>query len=421
MLTPLMSPLTGDTVWQGKHASGLTVAVWPIPTARSAYAVFATRYGSVNNTLPVPGGNETVPAGIAHYLEHKLFESEDGDAFQRFAATGASANAYTTFDHTAYLFNATDHILPSLDILLDFVRHPYFTKETVEKEQGIIAQEIRMGNDRPGNKLFYSTLESAYAHHPVKIDIAGTEESIARITPELLYRCYERYYDPHNMLLAVAGRITPDEVWDAVERAIPAAAGVWTAPLPPEAEGGKPVQNRVENTMSIGIPQFCLGYKETPLSPSPVNTAVNVLLGEAIIGKSTRFGQSLIDKGWISSPVEPSHFGGPGFGIWLFEGETDRPEEVADAIRQEVARLQRDGFEPELVQGLSRALYGQTVSALDDPTACGDMLIDAWLKGFDPMADLDALANISPELLHTQLCERLKEENTVFSLLKPEE
>ena len=182
-------PLLGDTLYTCTHPTGLPIVVWPQPKASSVYAVFATRYGSVHNTLPTAdGGTEEVPAGIAHYLEHKLFESESGDAFTRYAKTGASANAYTTFDRTAYLFHATENVLPSLEILLDFVQDPYFTEETVQKEQGIIGQEIRMGEDQPGRRVFFNLLRGLFAEHPVRIDIAGTVESIARITPDLLYR-----------------------------------------------------------------------------------------------------------------------------------------------------------------------------------------------------------------------------------------
>ena len=212
-------PMLGDTLYVDTHKTGLKIVVWPMPEASSAYAVFATKYGSIHNTLPTAdGGTEIVPEGIAHYLEHKLFESESGDAFTRYAATGANANAYTTFDRTAYLFHASENILPSLEILLNFVQEPYFTPETVQKEQGIIGQEIRMGEDMPGRRVLFNMLKGLFHNHPVRVDIAGTVESIAKITPELLYRCYYRYYNLHNMVLVVAGRITPEEVMDACDR-----------------------------------------------------------------------------------------------------------------------------------------------------------------------------------------------------------
>ena len=189
-MNPVKHPLLGDTLYTATHKSGLRVVVWPMPEASSAYAVFATEYGSVYNVLPTAdGGIEEVPEGIAHYLEHKLFEREKGDAFRQFAETGANANAYTTFDRTAYMFHASENILPSLDILLEFVQDPYFTPETVQKEQGIIGQEIRMGEDQPNRRVLFNMLKGLFHTHPVRIDIAGTVESIAKITPELLYRC----------------------------------------------------------------------------------------------------------------------------------------------------------------------------------------------------------------------------------------
>ena len=192
MMNAVKHPLLGDTLYSCTHKSGLRIVVWPQAEASSVYALFATHYGSVNNTLTTPdGGTEVVPEGIAHYLEHKLFEGENGeDAFTRYAQTGANANAYTSFDRTAYLFHATENILPSLEILLDFVQKPYFTEETVQKEQGIIGQEIRMGEDHPGRRVLFNLLRGMYHNHPVRVDIAGTVESISHITPELLYRCY---------------------------------------------------------------------------------------------------------------------------------------------------------------------------------------------------------------------------------------
>ncbi|MBO5797439.1 MAG: insulinase family protein, partial [Clostridia bacterium] len=202
------NPRTGEEVTRIDHASGLTIYVWPKPGYQSHYAVFGTHYGSIDTVFDIGGRRTEVPAGIAHYLEHKLFENEDCDAFARYAKTGANANAFTTFDRTAYLFSGSGDITPSLEILLDFVQKPYFTEETVEKERGIIGQEIRMYDDTPGWQVFFNLLRTMYQVHPVRTDIAGTVESIAKITPELLYGCYNSFYNLHNMVLSVAGNVT---------------------------------------------------------------------------------------------------------------------------------------------------------------------------------------------------------------------
>ena len=194
--TKLTNARVGEQCYRLRHPSGLSIYVWPKPGYKACYATFAARYGSIDTAFMRLGdaAPTVVPAGIAHYLEHKLFESEDGDAFSRYAKTGASANAYTSFDRTAYLFSCTDRFEESLEILLDFVQSPYFTEETVKKEQGIIGQEIRMCEDNPERRVLFNLLRGLYAVHPVRLDIAGTVESIAEITPELLYGCYETFY-----------------------------------------------------------------------------------------------------------------------------------------------------------------------------------------------------------------------------------
>lgn len=197
-----------------KHASGLTVFIYPKAEMRSTYAVFGTRYGSIDKVFKRSdeAKAETTPAGIAHFLEHKLFESEDGDAFGRYAEIGASANAYTSFETTRYLFSCTENAEQALEILLDFVQSPYFTKQTVEKELGIIGQEIKMYDDDPQWRMMFSLLRAMYHTHPIKDDIAGTVESIAEITPEYLYRCYNTFYNLNNMALCVCGNCTEEEV-----------------------------------------------------------------------------------------------------------------------------------------------------------------------------------------------------------------
>ena len=182
-MTKTYTLVTGEALHRIDHASGLTIFVYPKKSYRSSYAMFGTRYGSVDTAFIKDGKRVEVPAGIAHYLEHKLFENEDCDAFERYAKTGASANAFTSFDVTAYLFGCADHFFESLEILLDFVQKPYFTEATVQKEQGIIGQEIRMCDDSPDRRVLFNLLRAMYREHPVRIDIAGTVESIAQITP----------------------------------------------------------------------------------------------------------------------------------------------------------------------------------------------------------------------------------------------
>ena len=188
-LNRLDSSTLKETILHGVHESGLRVYIIPKKGFCKYYAIYGTEYGSLDNVLNVPGTDESIklPDGIAHFLEHKLFEEEDGgNAFDRFALTGASSNAFTSFDMTAYLYSCTDNFYENLDILLDFVNHPYFTNENVSKEQGIIGQEIKMYDDDPEWCLFFNMLQAMFHNNPVKTDIAGTVESISHITPDLL-------------------------------------------------------------------------------------------------------------------------------------------------------------------------------------------------------------------------------------------
>ena len=412
-------PLLGDTLYTETHQSGLQVVVWPMPEASSAYAVFATKYGSIYNVLPTAdGGTEEVPEGIAHYLEHKLFESEQGDAFRQFAETGANANAYTTFDRTAYLFHASENILPSLDILLNFVQDPYFTPETVQKEQGIIGQEIRMGEDMPGRRVLFNMLKGLFHTHPVRVDIAGTVESIAKITPELLYRCYYRYYNLHNMVLVVAGHITPDEVMDACDRLLKPAEE-WVPDNYTIDEPATAAQEYVEDKMAVSAPLFYIGFKEPVVNHTPKTLAGARMLIDLISGKSSPLYTRLMDEGLINDQFEVEYFGGPDYGIWLFGGESADPKRVKELIADEITRLQAEGLDAAAVEAVRRGAYGRLVAGLDDPSDCAELILSHLVDGVEPLSELDALAAITAEEIADQLKTRFNPTVCTLSVVNP--
>ena len=381
--------------------------------------MFATKYGSVYNVLPTAvGGTEEVPEGIAHYLEHKLFESEKGDAFRDFAQTGANANAYTTFDRTAYLFHASENILPSLDILLNFVQDPYFTPETVQKEQGIIGQEIRMGEDMPGRRVLFNMLKGLFHKHPVRVDIAGTVESIAKITPELLYRCYYRYYNLHNMVLVVAGRITPEEVMDACDRLLKPAEA-WEPDNYVIDEPATAAVEYVEDKMAVAAPLFYIGFKEPVVSHTPKTLAGARMLIDLITGKSSPLYTRLLEEGLINDQFEVEYFGGPDYGIWLFGGESADPKRVKEMIAEEIVRLQTEGLDAAAVEAVRRGAYGRLVAGLDDPSDCAELILSHLVDGVEPLSELDALAEITIEELTQQLHDRFNADVCTLSVVNP--
>ena len=368
VIREVKSDRVGDRYYEVKHPSGLRIFVYPKEQNNSTYAVFGTRYGSVDTTFKRSDEADacTVPAGIAHYLEHKLFESEDGDAFARYAKTGANANAYTSFDVTCYLFSCTENVYESLEILLDFVQSPYFTEQTVQKEQGIIGQEIRMYDDDPQWRVMFNLLEALYHKHPVKVDIAGTVESIAQITPELLYRCYHTFYNLNNMVLCVAGNVELNKVLDLCDRMLKPSKPVEIERIF-EEEPREVVKTRVEQKLSVVTPLFQLGFKENAVSRRTTKElAETEILLELMASDASPLFRRLLDAGLINeSSFGYEYFEGPGYASVIFSGESKDPDRVAEEIRAETERLRRDGIDPEAFQRAKKALYGRNIAALN--------------------------------------------------------
>ncbi len=424
--TAIKSERMDDTIYYRKHPSGLPMYVWHKPKFATAYAVFATKYGAIDNAFIEDGSTETtvLPAGIAHYLEHKLFENEECDAFERYAATGANANAYTSFDHTAYLFTCTQNVDQSLEVLLDFVQDPYFTEQTVEKERGIIGQEIRMGEDSPSRRVFTNLMTALYHRHPVNIDIAGTVESIAQITPDLLYRCYHHFYNLHNMVLAVSGNITCEQVDAIADRLLkPCEAKVpQRAPL---CEPKEAVRPRIEEQMPVATPLFSLGYKvkrnteEGLTEESAKQIAAAAILEELLGGKASLLYADLMEKGWINSSFEVGYWCGPGHGVWMISGESAYPEQVCEAFHGEVERLKREGVPFDRFEESRKTVYGRMISQTDSVEGCGDLLIDAHLCGRSPFSILDEVAVLDIQSVYERLNSDFDCDACALSLILP--
>ena len=419
--TVIKSERAGDEYLRIDHPSGLRIYVYPKEGYSSTYAIFGTRYGSVNTTFTLDGGEPfTVPDGIAHYLEHKLFESEDGDAFARYAETGASANAYTSFDVTCYLFSCTEKFKESLEILLDFVQSPYFTEETVQKEQGIIGQEIRMYDDEPGWKVQFNLLDALYHNHPVKIDIAGTVESIAQITPESLYTCYNGFYNLHNMVLCVAGNVKAEDVLEVADRVLKPVKEVKAETLFPE-EPENIVKERVEQKFPIAVPMFQLGCKEQAgkQRKTAQELAEMEIVLEALASKSTPLYRALMDKGLINtSTFGYEYFEGPGYASVLFAGESRDPDEAARMIRAEVERLRREGIDRQTFERARRAVYGQSLSVLNSVESLSNVLAAFAFADRELFDYLDCIANATVDDVNKRL-QALEVSKSALSVVSP--
>ena len=405
--TSITSSRMGERYQKVLHPSGLTILLYPMEGFVSAYALLATNYGSVDETFKTDADDDfiTVPAGIAHFLEHKLFENEEGDAFLRYAKTGASANAFTSFDKTAYLFSCTDNFAESLDILLDFVSRPYFTQQTVEKEQGIIGQEIKMFEDSPDWRVFFNLLGALYHHNPVRTDIAGTVDSIAQIDAELLYRCYNTFYNLHNMTLAVAGNFDPATVLEAAGRHLKAAPPQTILRSSPQ-EPWEVRADFVSLNLPVAQPLFLVGFKGVPGKDERENLwgkiADEVLL-DIIAGDSTPLYRRLFDAGLINQSFEGEGMANRDYTLVYYGGESRQPEKVRDAIIEEVTRLSAQGISPEMFARVKKAVYGRYMGMYGRPDALGGLLVTAEFAGCDAFDPLEMLASLTIEQLNERL------------------
>lgn len=396
--TIITSPVTGDSLVRIDHKSGLTIYVCEMEGHTATEALFATKYGSINTTFKTSDDEDycQVPEGIAHFLEHKLFENEDCDVFSLYAKTGANANAYTSFDRTAYLFRCSDNYKQSLEILLSFVQKPYFTPETVAKELGIIGQEIRMTNDNPGWRVFFNVLRSLYHAHPVKIDIAGTEESIAQITDTLLYRCYNTFYNLHNMVLSVAGCCKADEVMEIADRLLIPCANKQLETIFPE-EPMSIVRDKTVETAPIGVPIFNLGIKCRPKSGYENLRAelVAYIALQIIAGTSSELYRSMTEEGLINNVFSCEVFNGDGYFSIIFDGESEQPEVVRDRILAAIEEAKAKGLDPELFDEIKKSTYGATIRDTDKVTAVANMMMNAHLSGVKPFDTINVLSKIT--------------------------
>lgn len=347
--------------------SGLTVLVRPMPGYAAAHAIVAARFGSIDVHFRLGDQELTLPAGVAHYLEHKMFEDQEGDAFAKFARTGANANAFTSFDRTCYYFTATSQVEESLDVLLEMVTHPYFTPETVAKEQGIIAQEIRMCLDDPDVEVYYQLMEAMYQNHPVRVRVAGSEASIAQITPEVLYRCHEAFYRPDNMVLCVAGSVDPQRVVELAREIVThTGGGVGQADLG-QKESVQVAQSYVQREMPVSVPVFELGVKGTPAPEGQElrQQLVGELVCDVLFGASAPLYTKLYEEGLINSSFGGDYESVPGCAYLMAGGESRDPKAVRDAVLAEAQRLCREGLDPELWERLKKAAYGSMVRRLN--------------------------------------------------------
>lgn len=354
----------GERCYYETLINGLTVYVLPKAGYSKSFAFFATHYGGEDERFRTGERWHQTPGGVAHFLEHKLFDMPEGNALQTLSALGASPNAFTSSDLTGYYFSCTDHVYENLRTLLRFVTTPYFTEDSVAKEQGIIGQEIRMIEDNPSWRVYQNLLESLYTHHTIRKSVAGTVESIAQITPDVLERCHRTFYHPSNMVLCVEGCVEPRKIFQMAAALVPS-----TPPQTIHRDHGAPEApesacQEVSLEMEVSAPSFLLGFKAEP-GGSLRRKLAGELAAELLAGESSPLYARLYQQGLIDKSFGVEYDAGPETAHFIFGGESPDPAGVSEAILSEGVRIAWNGLDEALFQRVRKALYGAKVRALN--------------------------------------------------------
>ncbi|MDX1260020.1 EF-P 5-aminopentanol modification-associated protein YfmH [Exiguobacterium sp. K1] len=412
---------TDETVFFEQLDNGLAVYLLQKKGYEKTYATFTTRYGSIDNRFKKDGQWVNVPDGIAHFLEHKMFESEKGDVFQEFGRLGASANAFTSFSRTAYLFSATSLIEQNLETLIDFVQDPYFTEESVEKEKGIITQEIQMYQDNPGWRLFFGLIESMYAKHPVRIDIAGTPESIDQITADDLYTCYRTFYHPSNMVLFVVGNIDPAETL-ALIKANQAKKDYTDRPAIERDYGTEPkevAKKRFELELDVKTPKVLIGYKDSSLGGQEQlrRELTSELLLHLLFDQTSSTYLELYEDGLIDDTFSFDYSSEEEFAFATFGMETEDPDRFIAAYEKLLSV--RPEFEETEVVRKRNMMQGKFLRSLNSPEFIANQFSRHALAGTNLFTLPTLIASITKEEIEARFDELFALENRAISIVKP--
>ena len=405
-----------------RHKSGLRVYVIPKKMTTS-YAILGTKFGSIDNKFISDGRNIELPDGIAHFLEHKMFENEDGtDTFARYAKTGANANAYTTFDRTCYLFSATENVYESLEILLDFVTHPYFTEQTVNKEMGIIGQEIRMYDDNPGWQLYFGMLTGLYVNNTVRIDTAGTTETISHITPKLLFDAYDAFYNLENMALCICGDVEKEKVADVCDKVLKYVRAPEVKRIYPD-EPKEIYKEYVSRNLEVSMPMFAVGIKdnEVPLSGLALakKQAEYDILLDIIFGRSGEFYTRLYESGLIDSSFSYDYECSENYAHCEISGSSDQPDKVYALVKEEIKKFKEKGLDRDTFERIKRAAYARVLRVFNSTDDISNEFLVYLFSDFDMLDYPSVVAGVTFEDASRRLREGFDEDGFVLSTVLP--
>ena len=416
----------GERYTEILHASGMKIFVYPKKSS-SIYAILQVGYGSMDSEyLDAQGNACSVPLGTAHYLEHKMFENEDGiNSDLRFSALGADVNAFTSYDRTAYLFNTTSNLNACLAELLRFVTHPYFTEESVERERGIITEEIRGAADHPWERAYSQLIKAMYAGHTVRNEIAGTEQSIKDITPELLYTCTDTFYVPSNMTLAICGDVTPSQVLKVVDAHIPPQAKAPAFARKLFIESPSVQITRATSYMPVPKPVFYIGLKDTDISADPGERirkdACMTLLFELIFSMSGKLCSDLYEQGDISYGVYYGYSICERVATGTVSGEAHDPEKVFAAVLAYIEKLKQEGIPHEDFERCRRVEYGNFISEFDSPENIVNMLLSFSDDGSEMLSYPEIMQSVTYDQVTEYLHKCFIKDRMCLSVVYPEE
>lgn len=422
-MSMLEYPKLQEKLWHEKLDNGLEVFILPKPGFTKTYATFTTKYGSVDNHFIMPGGETLrVPDGIAHFLEHKMFEEPEGDIFSNFASQGASANAYTSFDRTVYLFSATKDVSANLDTLLHFVQNPYFTDENVEKEKGIIVQEIDMYKDNPDWRVYFGLNEAMYEKHPVRIDIAGTADSVRSITKEMLYDCYHTFYHPSNMTLFIVGGVDPEETMAQVKRdqagkTFGQGGGIKRLF---EDEPTAVHQKKKEIILPVSLPKCMFGFKDDPGTGRDAirYELTSKLMLEAVLGSSSALYQSLYDDNLISDNFGHEFNTGPGYAFSVIGGETRDPDELVRRVSEAMYEAASNGIPEAVFERTRRKRIGAMLRMYNSLEAIASEFTRVRHKGGDLFRTVEVYESLTLDEVNARLREHVRPEQLAVAVVR---
>ena len=406
-----------------KLENGLTVMIIPKPGIQKKYVIWGTNYGSNDNKFIVPGEEKVteVPNGVAHFLEHKLFEQENGtNSLDTLTALGVNANAYTTNDHTAYLFECTDNFYEALDELMDYVQHPYFTDENVEKEKGIIGQEIMMYDDYPDWQVYLNAMKAMYHENSIKIDITGTIETISHINKDILYKCYKTFYNPSNMAMVVAGDFKPEEILQEIQNRLVENENQGEIKRIYTEEDESIVQEKIEKNFEVSRPLFTIGIKDNPKDQEEIvkkHIAIEILMN-LILGRSSDLYKKLYDEGIISGQPSLDYEFGKTYAHVLITGQSTDPEKVYQEFKIKVRQLKEQGVNEKDFERIKKLIYGGYVKEYNDIQDISRMFLADYFKGINSFDYLEEIEGINIKYLSQILTDIFKEEKMILSVVR---